>query len=357
MLSFEELQALTPQADWTSPGCLHIFSDLKADLDGRREVEGYQFVHAVRDLGRCREFVRRRRGDCLQLAWPCTYTLCIQTEADLRLPVSEITRLAQEYLCCEEELVVLGGVWRADLVEDKDLVGIVLAGEDSRIYMYGLDVDDAVYLLAEDGEGFLKRGLKRFYPIYRETGFTDYGVGFLERVIPVSVDSVAHFAASCSGSAFPLPWPRGSFLKTFFPRRRRVCRGEGYAVLVCFASIIGRHLHPLFREHVLAMDRTGAIFAYNPWTDGVIRVCGGIHELFGVGLRPIAKSYRFRSRLSPMWGDQLPRCPHVPEVELPDAFNDVDCVVRHLCRVLDVRPRRAVVSDVEMRKLHMDEGC
>lgn len=336
-----------------------MFSDLRADLASltidRREVESSEFADAVKDLDRCRCFVRRRRGCHLRLAWPSGYTLCIQTEADLRLPVSEIQHLAQDYLCCEEQLVALGGVWRSDAVEDKDLVGVLLAGESSRIYMYGFEIDDAMYLLADDGAGFIKRGLRRFYPIYRETGLSDYGVGFLERVIPVSAESVAQFAASNSGSAFPLPWPRGSFIKTFVPKRRRVSKGQGHIVLVYFASIVGRYLSPLFRENILAIDRSGAIFAYNPWTDGVVRVCGGITELFGVGLRPLVKSYRYRTRLPPTWGATLPRCPHVDEIALPANYNGVDGTARALCRLFDVCPRRAVVDETEVRRLYSDD--
>ncbi|AWV68115.1 m25.1 protein [Murid betaherpesvirus 1] len=283
-----------------------------------RVIEADDFVRAVNNPDLCREFVKIRKGWRMPLTWPKNYTLWLETEAELRMPVGEISRLSQEYLCCPEDLIVLGGVRRStdDSNKNEDL-GVLFAGEEGRVYIYAPDVDDAIYLVGDSPEGFIKRGLRRFYPIYREietdgcsAGVTEY----LERLTKSTALSIAKFSATYPGTVFSLPWPTGAYIKTIPPRRRKFVTVRGSDTMVYFAAVIGRYLEPVFREVLLAVNEKGAIFSYNPWDDEITKICEGVMQLFTLGLRGIKKNYRFRARMPVALGDRPPRCPHVSPV-------------------------------------------
>nr|WEG69857.1 protein m25.1 [Mastomys natalensis cytomegalovirus 3]WEG70277.1 protein m25.1 [Mastomys natalensis cytomegalovirus 3]WEG70417.1 protein m25.1 [Mastomys natalensis cytomegalovirus 3]WEG70557.1 protein m25.1 [Mastomys natalensis cytomegalovirus 3]WEG70837.1 protein m25.1 [Mastomys natalensis cytomegalovirus 3] len=304
----------------------------------QHEVDNDEFIAAVSSTEACRDFVKRRRGCRMLLAWPRNYVLRIHTEADLRLPVGETRRLSDNYLCCFEELTVLGGVGRlgtnADLLEN---IGIVFVGENSRIYMYPVDGDDAMYLLGDNAGGFLKRGLKRYYPIYREISPEGCVIGFLEMVVPGCVDTIMRFAMSHPGTVFALPWPRDAWIKIITPRRRRFATRTGLVSMIYFGAVVGRNLDPIYRELLIAVDSHGTVFAYNPWDDVLARLCWSISELFSLGLRAVRKTYRFRARLSPAVGDRPPQCPHIRPVVLPVAnYGGEDSVLRCLCRAFSL---------------------
>lgn len=306
----------------------------------RRMIETDEFMYAVSDLERCRDFVRNMRGCRFQISWPKGYIIVIKTEADLGLPMSEINRLSGEYLCCPEELVVIGGVRRIDTNEREPFFAVIIVGEGTRIYLYAYKVDDAVYLLGDTVSGFIKRGLKRFFPIYKEVGPGDYGIGFLDRIVPGSAISVAEFSSVYPGTLFALPWPTGAILKIISPRRRLFAKSGGCCSMIYFAAVIGRHLSPVFREILLAVDENGIIFSYNPWEDGVTKICQSIFELFSIGLRAVKKTYRFRTRFPPHFGEKPPQCPHMGIVPLPrDVYGD-DSAIRCLCRAFDLLIRK-----------------
>nr|WEG68753.1 protein m25.1 [Mastomys natalensis cytomegalovirus 1]WEG68889.1 protein m25.1 [Mastomys natalensis cytomegalovirus 1]WEG71117.1 protein m25.1 [Mastomys natalensis cytomegalovirus 1] len=301
----------------------------------RRMIEVDELSHAVSDLERCRDFVRRMKGCRFRVSWPRDYVITVQSEADLGLPMGELSRLSCEYLCCPEDLVVIGNVTHGSC-EHSPSDPIVLAGECSRIYLYVTETEDALYLLGDNVAGFMKRGLKRCYSIYKEIGPGDYGKDFIQRVIPDSPISIAEFCLASPGMLFPLPWPMGAVIKTVGPRKRRFVRHGGFSTMVYFATVVGRHLAPIYREILLAVDEHGGIFSYNPWEDTVTRICGSIVELFAVGLRPVKKTYRFRTRLPPIFGDRPPQCPHVGAVILPKGLCGNDSTVRCLCRIFDI---------------------
>nr|WEG69028.1 protein m25.1 [Mastomys natalensis cytomegalovirus 2]WEG69166.1 protein m25.1 [Mastomys natalensis cytomegalovirus 2]WEG69305.1 protein m25.1 [Mastomys natalensis cytomegalovirus 2]WEG69443.1 protein m25.1 [Mastomys natalensis cytomegalovirus 2]WEG69581.1 protein m25.1 [Mastomys natalensis cytomegalovirus 2] len=301
----------------------------------RRMIEVDELSYAVSDLERCRDFVRRMKGCRFRVSWPRDYVLTVRSEADLGLPMGELSRLSCEYLCCPEELVAIGSVAHASCERDSS-DPIVLAGECSRIYLYVTETEDALYLLGDNVAGFVKRGLKRFYSIYKEVGPGDYGKDFIQRVIPDSPVSIAEFCLASPGMLFPLPWPMGAVIKTVGPRKRRFARHGGSSTMVYFATVVGKHLAPIYREILLAVDERGGIFSYNPWEDAVTRICDSIVELFAVGLRPVKKTYRFRTRLPPIFGDKPPQCPHVGAVILPRGLCGNDSTVRCLCRIFDI---------------------
>ncbi|ACE95371.1 m25.1 [Muromegalovirus WP15B] len=283
----------------------------------QRIIEPEDFARAVNNPDLCREFVKIRKGWRMPLTWPKNYTLWLETEAELRMPVGEISRLSQEYLCCPEDLIVLGGVRRSTGDNKNEDLGVLFAGEEGRVYIYAPDVDDAIYLVGDSPEGFIKRGLRRFYPIYREietdgcsAGVTEY----LERLTKSTALSIAKFSATYPGTVFSLPWPTGAYIKTIPPRRRKFVTGRGSDTMVYFAAVIGRYLDPVFREVLLAVNEKGAIFSYNPWDDEITKICEGVMQLFTLGLRGIKKNYRFRARLPVALGDRPPKCPHVSPV-------------------------------------------
>ncbi|AKB93226.1 b25.1 [Murid betaherpesvirus 8] len=302
----------------------------------RRMLELDEVIYATQNLERCRDFVKQMRGCRLQISWPKDYILSIQSENDLKLPVSELNRLSQCYLCCDEELAVLGCVHRADSSDKDTYLGVIVVGERSRIYMYAPDVDDAMYLLGDDVIGFLKRGLKRFYPMYGHLGLSGYGLGFVDRVKPIGAMSVAQFALTFPGLMFALPWPRDSFLKTIIPRKQKIQSGNKSYSLIYFGTISGNMLHPALREVIFAVNDRDEVFAYNPWDDNIIRLCGGISEFFSIGPRMVVKSYRFRSGFKPKFGDRVSQCPHIEPISLPGEIRGEDHAMRGLCRNLNI---------------------
>lgn len=303
----------------------------RSDIEMRRMIETDEFMYAVANLDRCRDFVKNMRGCRLQISWPKGYIVVIRTESDLGIPMSEINRLSGEYLCCPEELVVIGGIQRIDADERAPFLAILFVGEETRIYLHASKVDDAMYLLGNDVSGFIKRGLRRFFPIYKEIGPGDYGIGFVDHIVPRSAISIAEFSANYPGTLFALPWPTGAILKIISPRTRLFAKSGGCCSMIYFAAVIGRYLSPIFREILLAVDENGNIFSYNPWEDGVTKVCRSLDELFAVGLRAVKKTYRFRTRFPPSFGDKPPQCPHVGIVPLPrDLYGD-DSAMRCLC--------------------------
>lgn len=331
----------------------------------RFDLRAQDLAYVCLNPEKVREFLRVHRGRGFVLPWPQTHGVKIQTDADLGLPVGEINRLSRDYLCCPEELIVIGGVYRVSGTEDFVTAGdrfvqrggagsgcngggdkrrdgdehlaILLLGECTRVYLYVGGADNAVYLLAHSYAAFLKRGLKHYYPIYGETSVGDYGTGFLDRIVPGSVESIARFAIASPGTMFALPWPRNSFLKIISPRERLITGVDSSWRLLYFASVVGPNLEPVFREILLAVGALGVVFAYNPWEDSVVRVCGSVSELFAVGLRAVKKCYRFRHRL-PLWfGDRIPLCPHAETfVPLPKGCFSGGSAVRSLSRVFEL---------------------
>lgn len=355
----------------------------------RFDLQAQDLAYVSLNPEKLAQFLRVHRGRGFVLPWPRTHGIKIQTDVDLGLPVGEINRLSRDYLCCPEELIVIGGVYRVAGTEDfvtaidrivhrngaervsralggaiggggrgnaggkgesgsdgkgdadagdcEEHLAVLLLGERTRVYLYVGGADDAVYLLAHSYAAFLKRGLKHYYPIYGEIGCGDYGTGFLDRIVPGSVESVARFAVASPGTMFALPWPQNSFLKIIGPRERIISGVDCSWRLLCFASVVGPNLEPIFREILLSVGGLGVVFAYNPWEDSVVRVCGSVAELFSVGLRAVKKCYRFRHRL-PMWfGDRIPLCPHVETfVPLPKGCFSSGSAVRSLARVFDL---------------------
>nr|WEG71949.1 protein m25.1 [Murid betaherpesvirus 2] len=322
----------------------------------RFDLEAQDLAYVCLSPDKLRDFLRVHRGRGFVLPWPRTHGVRIQTDADLGMPVGELNRLSRDYLCCPEELTVVGGVYRVGGTEDfvaaaadrqngrgprdgggDEHLAVLLLGERTRVYLFVGGADNAVYLLAHSYAAFLKRGLRHYFPIYGETGCGDYGTGFLDRIVPGSVDSVARFAVASPGTMFALPWPKGAFIKIVSPRERVIAGVDSSWRLLYFASVVGPNLDPALREILLAVGALGVVYAYNPWEDSVVRVCGSVAELFAVGLRAVKKCYRFRHRLPFWFGDRIPLCPHVETfVPLPKGCFSSGSAVRSLSRIFEL---------------------
>uniref|UniRef100_A0AAU7E1V0 Tegument protein US22 n=1 Tax=Lemniscomys rat herpesvirus TaxID=3141920 RepID=A0AAU7E1V0_9VIRU len=278
-------------------------------------------------------FFRRNKGSKLYLSWPVGCFILFLPDGDLCVTGNDLRRLSDEYLCCPERLSVVGGlVWSfanhrhlcafGDIVETAHRLPVVMLGESSRIYVYDRD-GDAVYLLGDDVDGFLKRGLRRFCPVYAELGPMAYANELSE------TDDVLAFASVHRDETYELPWPRAAYVRLISPRGRRPS-SDGHRMSY-FARVSGRHLDPEFREVLLAVGETGEIFSYNPWDEVLVRVASDIRGLFAMGLRGARKTYRYRPRVAS--DERLPRCPHVPRVELPSPLRGEDSTTRCLLRM------------------------
>nr|WRQ19867.1 MAG: protein m25.1 [Herpesviridae sp.] len=302
-------------------------------------VDVFEFLSACGEPDEFERFCIRNKGCRLYLTWPLGCFVLFRSDGELFFTGNDLRRLSDEYLCCREQLSVIGCVigsfadhrYLCTFGNVADIVHrlpIVLLGEESRVYLYDRE-DDAVYLLAEDVPGFIKKGLRRFLPIHNEFGLTVVSHNEFTECVDVPAFALAH-----RDEAYELPWPRAAYVRLMEPKIRRIRESAEEAQMMYFGYVSGRFLDPEFREILLAVDETGEIFSYNPWNFRLIRIARHIRELFVIGLRRVKKTYCYRpgSRID----RQVPRCPHVPRIHLPFPLTGVDSRVRCLTRMIHV---------------------
>lgn len=266
-----------------------------------------------------RGYVTGHSGERIPLVWPRGYYFTFATLSDIPECTEEMIIRWDSMLCCKENLILIAFV--ADTEREWRLGDtLLLMGQGGRVYATDLTRPDMICRVGDTIDGFIKRGLRRWTPMYDiigELAFRVSSPAAEEFVALKNRQELLNFAtkARADGLVLDLIWP-GKDTIAFNDRVETahvsVADNAGWAVrrMTCFATA-GLACFGGAGRYYLYVDTVGRIYMFEDLMRQLYLLAEDVPSFMRVGTKQYYKSYMFYLR--PLEWQRRPVCPHTAE--------------------------------------------